>query len=272
MGFEVVHAGNTSNQAIWCLIDDSDTVYVGSIVEVGQNGIKPITAPSGDGSTTAEYMPFGIVIGTNNKTPVFSTTYNADYITDATPKGSTTEFVGVEGPWPKGGRVAMAKVIPLTAETVIRGPLYHDSAGTALTTGTITGANTSNVGCTTDSLRFGNENRTNYMQYKSTIYFRTGTNAGQYRILHSASSTNLLWGKPLNATPAVGDVITVAQVRPFGFSKIKTLTEATGIDNGADASADNYWISVRRLDLSQSGKEYIEFTFMPQMFNPSRDV
>lgn len=271
MGFSVVHG---SPQTIWCPIVDSDTIYVGQLVKFakGTEGIQPLPDASGAADTTNKNVVLGVCIGTNNKTPQYNSTYKTEYITDATPLSSTTEFVGVEGPWAKGGKVAMAKVAIITPDTVIRGPIYNGAVGTAITEATVNEPGCAEaVGCTVDGIGWPNTVGDAHVG-SSTIYFRTGANRGQYRIKDNDDSTNQTWDKPLYTAVASGDkLVAVNGLVPMGLARMALGTEALYIEGeDANSSEDYYAIIVHRLDLSESGKEYCEFRFCTCHFDPAR--
>lgn len=271
MGFEVVQG---SPQTIWAPIVDSDTIYVGQLVKFakGTEGVQPLADAQGAGDTTAKQVVLGVCIGTNNKTPNFNTTYNTEYITDATPLSSTTEFVGVEGPYPKGGKVAMAKIALITPSTVVKGPVRDGGVSTAMTEATVTEpGNASAVGCTVDGIGWPNTVGDAHVG-SSTIYFRTGNNKGQYRIKDNDDSTNQTWDKPLYSSVSSGDkLVAVNGLVPVGPARMALGTEALYIDGGdANSSADYFAIIVHRLDLSESGNEYCEFRFASCHFDPLR--
>ena len=79
MGFEVVHG---SPLKIWCPVDMADTgtetLYVGQLVKAGSDGVLNLGQASGIADLTNKVVPFGVVTGTNNKTPVFNSTYKAN--------------------------------------------------------------------------------------------------------------------------------------------------------------------------------------------------
>src|SRR3989304_8379767 len=176
MGFKIIHG---SQQKLWVPVLYLDTLYVGQIVKCQANeGAAPFGAASGAVDTTGKSIPFGVVVGTNNRIPLFNATYNTQYITDATPLASTTEFTGVEGPWSKGEQRAMVEVELITPETILRGQLFNAAFGTALAIGTTTAGDS--VSCTTNTLVVDTASY-------ATIYFRTGANKGAYRITDGAS-------------------------------------------------------------------------------------
>ena len=260
MGFEVVH---DAQQAIWCPVINTDTLYVGQVVVAGNEGVAPLAAATGAGDTTAKQVPFGVVIGTNKKTPAFSSTYGAESITYVAASSATAEdYVMVEGPWAKGDKVAMVKVIPITAQTVLKVPLYTATLGTALTVGTLSGTPTT-LGGTSSAVIAG-------IDSLSTMFVRSGGQAGAYRVTDDTSTTTLTWDGELNAAPDAGDTLVRINLRPQGLARMQLGTEGLFADVNADVSADYCLIDVLRLDLSQAGKEYVEFRFHPCHFDSVR--
>src|SRR3989304_3267895 len=209
MGFKIIH-GNS--QKLWCPITYQDTIYVGQLVKCQvDEGVVPLGAASGVADTTGKSVPWGVVVGTNNKNPLFNATYNTQYITDATPLAATTEFTGVEGPWSKGEQRAMVEVELITPETILRGQIFNSTFGTAMTVGTVTTGDTNGVSCTTGTLVASTANQ-------ATLSFRSGANKGAYRILDNTSATAQTWDTPKYAAVAVGDTCVKAPLRYIGPS------------------------------------------------------
>jgi hypothetical protein len=262
---EVVHG---SPQTVWAQIVDSDTVYVGSIVTASDEGVKPLAAASGSADCTNRQVVYGVCIGTNNRPDVYDTTYMTQKIVDATPAADDTDFMPLgDGPhptFPKG--VRMAKVAIVTPSTVLKMPIWNGAVGTALTTGTITTDGASS--CTVNSLGFADAGvKSTY----ETVYFRTGRYTGEYRVLDSRSSISLTWDKSLYSSTATGDTLVVATgLRPNGPARLTILAEGTGADGAGSNSADWFAVNVVRLDLTETGKEYVEFCFQPSHFNDYR--
>jgi hypothetical protein len=257
-------AQGQSTQAVWCQIVDLDTCYIGQLVGVSAEGVITMSAAAGAADTTGKVVPFGIVIATNNKTPVFDSTYNTESITDVAPSSNPYEHhVGIEGPQAKMARTDMVKVALIDPSTVIRGDIRNGGAGTAITVGTVTtdGANS----CTTSTV--GIPDPTYWAKTWATMYVRSGRAQGQYRVLDSVSSTSLSWDKATHVQVATSDTVVVANgMRPVGISRMQTDGEAMYIDQGVDCSSNYYSIIVHRLDLSVAGKEFVEFRFAGDHF------
>lgn len=268
MGFKVI---SETPQTVWAPITDSDTLYIGQLVKcAGNEGVQPAGTASGNADTTGKGYLYGIIVGTSNSTPLYNSTYKTEYITDATPKASTTIFTGVEGPWSKGDHQAMVEIAIINPSTVIRGPIYKGAVGTVLPEHTVAASKGHYANCTLDSTPkagFSAGDAVGYM----TAYFRTGSNAGTYRLLDSTSSVSLTWDKNLYASASNDDkVILVNGLRPNGYSKFYLDSESLFINNANTASANYYIGSVVRLDLRESGNEFCDFTFAPCHFDPKR--
>ena len=263
MGFSIVHG---SPHVLWAPIVDADTIYVGQIVACQANeGIVPIGAASGANDGTGKQVPWGIVIGTNNYTPVYDSTYQTDKIVDATPLASTTDFRGHDGVWAKGDKVAMAKIALIDPCTIIRGSLYNAAVGTATTVGTVITGDANGVSCTVNALEVAG------VATLASLYFRTGANAGAYRITDDSSTTAVTWDKPTTAAVAIGDTLVRANgLRVLGPSRCQFDTESIYINTAAALTSDYWGIDVIRLDLREAGKEHVDFRFNADHFTLKR--
>lgn len=259
MGFEVVEG---SPRSLWAPIVDSDVIRVGSIVACQANeGVVPMGAASGANDTTNKLVPWGVVIGTNAKTPVTDTTNLTEQITDASPHGSTTEYVSHEGVWYRGDRQAMVNIALITPETILKGPLYNAAVGTAPTVATATAGSAAGVTVT------GNAVDSAGVAVLSTVYFRSGPNMGQYRITDDTSTTVVAWDKPTVNDTTVGDTYVRVNLRALGPSRAQFDAEALYIDVAAALTADYYGIDVIKLDLREAGKEHAYFKFNIDQFS-----
>lgn len=269
MSFRVVHPMNS--QSIWVPIAHSDTIYTGAIVRWDKAtpawGVVPMGAASGAANVTNLDVPFGVCVGNNNTSgnQVFSTTYNAEYITattEAAVHGNTTQYQNVEGNTPHGDKHAMVEVVPITAETVLRGPIFNAAYGTAPSTKVPSSAET-------DGLDFSTTAATTVASVAnfSTVYCRSGDNQGVYRILDSASQTTHTNTAAFPYDIATTDTyVFVNGLRPWGMSYMQLDAEGMYIEASAALTADYYIIDVLRLDLSTAGDEYVEFRFAPINF------
>lgn len=259
--FRVVH---DSCQAIWAPVINTDTLYIGQLVISGNEGMAPLAAAGGAGDTTGKQVPFGVVIGTNKKTPSYSSTYLTESITYvAASSASSEDYVMVEGPYAKGDKTAMVKVQLITDQTVLRAPLYTDTLGTAPTVATFA-SGLSTLGGTVDAVEEAG------LAALSTLYIRSGVQAGAYRVTDDTATDALTWDAELNGAPEVGDTAVRINLRPQGLSRMVLGTEALFVDTGATTGTDYFLIDVIRLDLSQAGNEYVEFRFHPCHFDSVR--
>ena len=263
MAFTVAHQMNS--QTLWAPVEPGETVYTGSIIAVDTgtplSGVRPMPVAAGAANVTNLDVPWGVVVGNNNVSGnlVFNTTYKTEYITavsEGSVYGNTTNFTGIEGPYPKGDRYAMVEYIPITQETVLRGPLFNAAVGTALTEAVVsTGSGGDGLDCTSSAVQC-----TPVAQF-ATIYMRTGTARGNYRILTTTSTTVHEFTPDLVSDIGVNDIIVVGNVRPFGMSRAYIDTEGMYIDASAALTTNYLMIDVLRLDLTESGNEYVEFRF-----------
>lgn len=263
MGFEVVHC-DTSDQKLWAPVINTDILYVGQLLISANEGVSPLGAAVGAADTTGKQVPWGVTVGTNAKTPVFDTTYNSDRITyKAADTAGSEDYVGVEGPWKKNDRQAMVEYLPLTATTVLKAPLYTDALGTSPTVTTFA-SGLSTLGGTGSAVEEAG------VAALSTLFIRSGVVAGSYRVTDDTSTTVMTWDNELNASPVAGDTAVRINLRPLGTCRMQIGTEALFIDTGATVTTNYFLIDVVRLDLSEAGREYVEFRFHPSHFDSVR--
>lgn len=255
-------------QTIWTPIQDSATIYVGGLVTVDSSapteGIIQLPDAAGAGNETNNDIPMGVCIGTNRLPPLFNTTYKCEYITDPgaadAHDGASIQYWTQGDIWAKGDPIALAKIALIGPQTVLRASIYNAAVGTAPTVLTSTNTSSDGLGITTNATQFTPDGNV-----ISTIYCRTGANAGAYRLLDSSSTTVHTWDKAMRSDIAVGDTFVAVPMRFFGISTIMfDGTSATFVDC-ADApvlAATNRWsVIVLRLNLAEAGKEYVEFMF-----------
>ncbi len=260
-------------QKIWIPIKPGATVYVGSIVTLDISALDEgcIVRGQADGAadTTNKDVPFGVVVGTNRKNPLYSSTYKAEYITDSgatAPHSSTVEFVGYEGPGAKGDRRELVEVALIMPHTILRAPIYNDAVGTAPTLLTATAGSTDGLSVTTNACDF------TPVANLCTIYCRTGANRGIYRITDDTSTTAATWDVAMPYDIAVGDTFIRVPVRWWGptYARLGDDTVCSYL-NCSETPATNYdIIHVVRLDLKEAGKEVVEFYFGADHFATAR--
>lgn len=254
--FKVIH---DSPQTVWTQLKDSETAYYGGFMGLDDSapveGVQMMPLATGAGCTTGKDMPLGICIGSNIRTPLFDTTGKCEYIQDATPHDSTTEYVSVGGMYSGGTREALVKLALIDPTTVIQGPIFNAAVGTAPSLLTTTNTSTTGTGCTT------NANDVASVAVHSTAYFRSGANMGSYRVVDSAHATTHTWDKPLYKDIAIGDTLVIINgLRIFGNSLMQLgTTYCSYINCGAALTTDYYNIFVLRLDLTTAGSETVDF-------------
>ena len=268
MAFTVVHPDQS--QTLWAPVEPSEVVYTGSIIGLDTatplSGVQPMPVAAGAANVTNLDVPLGVVVGNSNVSGnlAFSTTYKTEYITavaEGSIYGSTTNYTGTEGVWAKGDKIAMVEYIPITAETVLRGPLYNAAYGTAPTVGTVSVASSSGLDCTSSAVDVAP------VANFTTLYVRTGAARGSYRIVTTTSTTAHEFTPDLVADIAVGDeILVINRMRPFGMSKAYIDDEGMYFDINAALTSNYLMIDVVRLDLSEAGNEYVEFRFSPVNF------
>lgn len=261
-GFKVV---TDTPHLVWKSVVDSDTMYVGQIVRVLTEGVIPLGTASGAYDTTQKYLPYGIVVGLNAVDPSFDTTYKTIKATDASPHGSTTKYILAEGSQSaRGDRKLMAQIALILPNTIIKGRIFNAAYGTAPTVGTATAGNTDGLAITGNALEIEG------VATLGTIYFRTGSNAGCYRITDDASTTAITWDKPTVADTVIGDTYVRVNLRSEGLSRCQFDAESMFINSAAALTADYFGIVVTSLDLSKAGEEVVEFYFTSEHFAPAR--
>lgn len=258
MSLQIVHPD--PGQIVDCQMKDSATIYVGSLVSIDQSapteGIEIMPVAAGASNTTNRDVPLGVVIGTNLATPLYSSTYLTEYITDASPHDTTADLQGVEGPFAKGDKTHMCKVQLIDPTTVLRAPIRNAAIATAPTVVTATNTSTDGLGITTGATDVAP------VAVWSTIYCRSGANAGAYRVIDTTSTTVHAWDKAMVSDIAIGDTFVIAVgLRPVGPSKAYISAEGDYIDCAAALTTNYLFIDVVRLDLSVAGDEYVEFRF-----------
>jgi hypothetical protein len=273
MAFHIVHP--ESHQTSWVPILAGQVAYVGQIVAVDSatplEGVRPLPIAAQDNNYTNMDIPMGIVIGFNANAcdAVFSSAKGVQQMTGTAVGSSyhsTSHFRGVEGPWSRGDKIAMAHIHHIDPSTVIRGDLFDTTYGVAPPEVLVTtGCGGDGIGCTTGA------STVDTIINWSTIYMRSGENLGIYRTLTTASSTVHAWLQGMPQTINIGDKAYVLNgLRPYGAARCQFDATATFIDTNAALTADYHLIHVRRLDLSVPGKEYVEFRFDASAFSAWR--
>lgn len=256
MGFKILE---NPVRTIWVPLDTTSTptLYNGQLVYSTGDGAGNLGQASGVGDTSGKKVPMGIVVGNNNRTPVYSTTSNSDSITAVITQAAQNarDYTGVEGYWTKGDQQSFVQVDLIGQNTIIEAPLYNATLGTAPTLLTVTTGSTTGLGFTSNACDF------TPVADLCTSYCRTGANAGLYRISDDTSTTVETNDVAFEYDIAVGDTFVRVPVRPFGQSYVQTDANALYFDVSA-SPATNYWIiDVIGLNLREAGKETVIFKF-----------
>jgi hypothetical protein len=271
MGFDIAD-GITNTQQAWFPIDmtlATQTLYVGQLVKKGtgaMNGVGPLAAASGAYDITGDQQILGIVMGTNNYplTELFDATYG-QYITAVATQAAQKAIMkmGVEGMHPKNDPAPYVQLALLEPSIWCKAPIFNGTFGTATTVLTVTTGSTTGASMTT------NAHERASVANLSTMYCRTGANAGIYRVDKSASTTTHTFDTYFPFAISVGDTFVMANmVQGESYVQINTTTGYLGMcfDNGADASSSYFGITVKELNLAEAGKEYIVFKFSAAHF------
>ena len=263
--FRVIHS---PYKPLWLPVDYNNatgqTVYVGQLVCCGarataaSNGVFPWII-AGTPDTTADQVPFGVVVGTNNRTPLWSSTYNTEYITAVQSQAAQVarEWQGQEGMFSKADPQPLVQVCVLTPDTVLEGDIYNGSthSATAITEAVVTTGSTTGAGFTCGTTGFD----FTAVAYGATYYCRTGGNMGLYR---TGYDTNAGTGAKTMYTYwpydiAIGDkFVGVNLALGTSLMMMDTTPGGMSINAAAAVGTANYiWADVLSLDLRYAGKE-----------------
>ena len=279
MGFSIAEGTRNITQA-WIPIDGytGTSLYIGQLVRrdnvvTTSNGIGPLVVSAGvtDVTTVAKTI-LGIVTGFNNYP--LTETFNATYGQYMSPGSSgnavsaatqiATMKMGQEGMHPKGDPMFMAQIAFLDNTTWIKCPIYNATYGVAPTVQTVTTGSSTGVGCTVTP---GSDvaNVTNM----GTTYFRTGANAGIYRVNLDASATTYTYTTAFPYPIAVGDTcVNMPFVQGDSYVNINTTAGYLGmcLICNQTAATNFFRMQVKEMYWGVSGKEYLIGRFSPAHF------
>ncbi len=258
---------------MWYPVDNVDrsswpTLYVGQIVQATSDGVNALGSASGVSDTGQKYVPFGVVIGTNLRTPAYSTASLSDSITAVQPHTTTTEFAGGNGPYIiHGDRSAAVEVALITPSTVLKGDIRHGAVSTALTVMT-SGASSTGAGMTfTANIDFDA-----VAGDLTTVYCRSGANRGIYRVCtdHALAIKTFDHYWPYDIVS--GDTWVAAPLRNVGSSYCNFNSTSLWIeaDLGAASNSHSYILEIIELNLDVAGQEYAIFRFNGDQFCKAR--
>lgn len=253
---------NGSPNLIWVPVDCNNnstyvTIYNNHLVKVSSDGCAAMSAAaSGAADATGEQVIDGICVGNNNRTPLYSSTYNQEYITSENGHTSTTERVGMEGYVVKGDKSAYVLIDKIFHDTLIKGSIFNAAYGTAPTVGTVSAATTNGTGVTTSAIQPDTP-----VADLCSIYFRSGLNRGIYRITTDTSATSKTVSNYLPFDTAIGDTLVGVPMRTTGWSYVNTDAVGGYLNSAANPATDYFVIFVRHLDLRTAGQEVAYFYF-----------
>lgn len=268
-GFSVINGTPVTK---WFPVDyNAVTMYEGQLAAWSfadsKQGIIPFVV-AGVADTTADHAPLGIVTGFNNRTPLFNTTYKANYGLSISTQAAqiARESVMVEGKMWKNDPALMAQVALIDPTTVLKGRIFYGSYGTACQVVTNTAQSTDGSTITTASL---NDTPPAYNQM---WFCRSGGNMGLYRPAYSASKTThtfyLTWPYDIE----VGDTFTYTAfslgMTKAMFDAVGTYIEQQGGDHDTTYTTNYLWLDVLEINLATPGDEYAIFRINPYQFLP----
>ena len=271
MAFDIAD-GIQNVQQIYIPIDitaATQTMYIGQLCKKGtgaMNGIGPLAAASGAYDVTGDQQILGVVMGFNYYplTELNDAVYGNYMTAVASQAGQKAiQKMGAEGMHPKGDPQPLAQIAILEPGVWLKSPIYNGTLGTATTLLTVTTGSTTGASMTT------NAHERASVANMSTMYCRTGANAGIYRVVKSASATTHTFDTYFPYAIAVGDTFVMANmVQGESYVQINTTAGYLGMffDNGADASSSYFGITVKELNLAEAGKENIVFKFSAAHF------
>jgi hypothetical protein len=238
------------------------TVYVGGLVnwylKASDGVIPPIAA-----NAAPMARPFGVVIGTNNLTPLYDTTYLTEYQI-----GAATHAVQVardwrmqEGMWIKSDPTPLVQVALIDASSVLRIPIYaHATSYTAPTEAVSTAGNANGLTFTCGTTGFDFTG----IAYDATYYARTGLNKGQYRIgydTNAGTGAKTVY-QPFSGTTATTGEKYVGVNFCLGRSGIDLQTTGLGINIVTSLATNYYSVDVLEINLQNTGEEYALVRFV----------
>jgi len=251
-------------RTVWCGVATTKTVYHGQIVEMVGDGVQEIDVASGAADTTGNTVIYGVIVGDNNVTPVYNSTYKVNSMTSVSTQATQVarSWSGQEGAvFPKGDPQALVEVALLDPTVYIRGPVCNAALGTAMTVLTATTGTTDGL----TSIITNSCEHTPVAEY-SIMHCRTGANKGLYRVTQDTSKT-----APTSTTPwpydvAVGDTFVRAPFR-VGRSYIYIDSLAMYVNSASTPATNYYAVDVVDMDLTTAGSETVTFKFAPTHFD-----
>ena len=246
--FEVVK--NTELGTVWLPVEPSTTLTVGQLVY--RAAANPVNlsyfpkAASGGGTD----KPIGVVVATNLRKPLYSATYNANYVTGV---ASRTDQLALEKQGSQGSMFGTGDPAPLVQVKLI-GP-QTELKGTL--SAVPTPFQPTEVAADGSTLK-ASLTVTNYF---TTVYCRSGANQGIYRQMSTYSTNVLTFPLYWPYTTTTSDYF-VAVNTTIGNTRINVDTDGRNLDVASSVDSNYYPVVVEEINLEEAGKEYVIFRFV----------
>jgi hypothetical protein len=265
-----------SSQLKWVPVSETETLYVGQLVQsaIDTGGAEPLGAASGNYDITSDKVIVGLVVATSNtgdgvvqEDGNTVTGFNGLKITGVVSQANLNarQNLGVKGPYSKGSKVAYVLIALLDSTTRIRARLFNASYGTTPALLTVTAGSTD--GGIADTYVTNAADVASVPNF-STIYCRTGNNAGEYRVVSTTSTTthqnDVGFHNNVLASPA--DTFVMVNAKDL-WARVQFDSDSLFIDTSAAITADYYGVFIDVLDLKTAGQEICEFRFSPRHFS-----
>lgn len=178
-----------------------------------------------------------------------NTTYHGDTATARTTKAQMTANDPV-------GQTEIEMTEIVANKTLIRGPLYLATYGTALTELIVTAANSAGTTVTHTGIT-----GIDYADDYGVIYCREGVNKGHYRTNKTPGTAAQVAHIPFPRGIVAGDVFVSAPGVP-GITALQIDGDANFIDAN-DTLTNHFCVWLHTQNLEVSGKEFYVFAFLP---------
>jgi hypothetical protein len=276
MGFTIA-LGTRDIATEWFHVDSSTGInlYVGQLCHKSTGtffGVTALAAASGVSDLGGDQQILGIVVGTNNypMTEQFNATYGQYIGTTTTMTQALQKAIqkmGVEGMHPKGDPAPMVQVALIDSTTWIRGSIVNATVGVPPTLLTVTTGDATGAGCTT------NASDCTSVPGLATFCFRTGANAGIYRVVSSTSASIHTFSNYFPYAIAAGDtgvLVPYVQVASYGNINETAGFLGTSLISNKTAATNYFGLDVKSLDLTVAGRESCVFRFNTAHFGGIR--
>jgi hypothetical protein len=255
--------------------DGASTYYVGQIVSyiaaskaATAGTVLPLAVPAGAADTTNFQVVAGIVVGINARTPVYGAPLKANAVDGVTAQAAqlARDWAFNKGMYSIGDPQVLLDVAIIEPCSLIEGPIYNAAYGTAPTVVTDTGG-----ADTTGYTTAGTTGACDFtpVANNSTIYCRTGANAGLYRTTKDVSTTAPAVTVAFPYDVALGDTFVRVPLKQ-GYSAIYIAGPGMYVDCSKTPATNYFSVFVEKLDLKTAGSETALFRFASVHFDPMR--